>query len=165
MKTLYTTDRLFEDLFGVRREFDEMFNRILGGRPWETALPDLKKEFSFTPAVECYVDKEGKKYVCRVALAGVEPKDVQVFTHGNVLSIRGERKLTRNIKEVRFIEEEFFYGMFERALPLPEGVNTEHLTAEYSNGLLEITAPVAVAALPRKIEIKTAVPMTKQIAA
>jgi len=31
MKSLYTTERLFEDLFGVRREFDEMFNRILVG--------------------------------------------------------------------------------------------------------------------------------------
>jgi hypothetical protein len=33
------------------------------------------------------------------------------------------------------------------------------------NGVLEITAPVATAALPRKIEIKTTVPLVKQIAA
>jgi len=50
-------------------------------------------------------------------------------------------------------------------LTLPEGVNTEKLTAEYVNGVLEIAAPIAAAALPRKIEVKTAVPMTKQIAA
>jgi len=48
-------------------------------------------------------------------------------------------------------------------LTLPEGVNVEKLTAEYVNGVLEITAPVAAAALPRKIEVKTAAPM--QIAA
>src|SRR6516225_8848575 len=36
--------------------------------------------------------------------------------------------------------------------------------AEFVNGVLEITAPVATVALPRKIEIK-ATPMTKQIAA
>jgi HSP20 family molecular chaperone IbpA len=44
-------------------------------------------------------------------------------------------------------------------------VNTEKIYAEFVNGVLEITAPVAAAALPRKIEIKTTTPYTKQIAA
>jgi HSP20 family molecular chaperone IbpA len=47
---------------------------------------------------------------------------------------------------------------------LPEGVDAEKLTAEYHNGVLELTAPVASAALPRRIEVKTA-PMSKQIGA
>jgi HSP20 family protein len=63
------------------------------------------------------------------------------------------------------MEGEIVYGVFERTLALPEGVNVEKLTAEYVNGVLEITAPVAAAALPRKIEIKTTAPFTKQIAA
>ena len=50
-------------------------------------------------------------------------------------------------------------------LELPEGVNTEKMQAEFVNGVLEITAPVAAAALPRKIEIKTTAPFVKQIAA
>jgi len=44
-------------------------------------------------------------------------------------------------------------------------VIVEKLTAEYVNGVLEIAAPIAVAALPRKIEIKTTAPFVKQIAA
>jgi HSP20 family molecular chaperone IbpA len=44
-------------------------------------------------------------------------------------------------------------------------VNVEKMNAEYGNGVLEITAPVAAAALARKIEIKTVLPLTKQIAA
>ena len=110
------------------------------------------------------MDKDAKKYICRVVLPGVEPKDVQIHAQGNLLTIRGERKLTRSTKEVDLREEEITYGAFERVLTLPEGVVTEKLYAEYVNGVLEITAPVAVAALPRKIEIKT-VPMTRQIAA
>jgi HSP20 family protein len=57
------------------------------------------------------------------------------------------------------------YGSFERTFTLPEGVLAEKLDAQYVNGVLEITAPVAIAALPRKIEILTAPLMTKQIAA
>lgn len=165
MKNLYNTERLFEDLFDFRRDFDEMFNRILTGRPWALELPEFKKEFNIAPAVETYIDKEAKKYVCKVVLPGVEPKDVQVHAQGNVLVIRGERKITHKEKEAEFFEEEINYGVFERTLTLPEGVSTEKLAAEFVNGVLEITAPVAVAALPRKIEIKTATPMVKQIAA
>src|SRR5438477_11689088 len=65
MRNLYTNERLFEDLFGFRREFDEMFHRILTGKPWSLELPEFKKTFNITPAVEAYVDKEAKKYVCR----------------------------------------------------------------------------------------------------
>ena len=162
MKNLYTTERLFEDLFGVRREFDEMFNRILG-KPWGLELAESKKTFGIYPAVEAFVDKEAKKYVCRVALPGIEPKDVQIHAQGNLLTIRGERKVTHRVNEAELFEGEITYGVFERTLTLPEGVNVEKLMAEYVNGVLEITAPVAAAALP--IEIKTMVPLTKQIAA
>jgi len=95
----------------------------------------------------------------------VEPKDLQIHAHANVLTIRGERKLTHSTKEIELMEGEIVYGVFERTLVLPEGVNVEKLTAEYVKGVLEITVPVAAAALPRKIEIKTTVPFTKQIAA
>jgi HSP20 family protein len=157
----------YGELFGLRREFDEIFNRILTGKPWTEwpELPAFQKEFNFTPAVAAYVDKEGKKYVCRIALPGVEPKDLQVHAQGNLLTIHGERKVTRGLKEVELIEQEFACGVFERTLTLPEGVMVEKLTAEYVNGVLEITAPITVAVLPRKIEIKTTAPFVKQIAA
>jgi HSP20 family protein len=165
MRNLYTTERLFEDLFGLHREFNEMFNRVLTGKAWGRELPEFKNAFTFVPAVEAYMDKEGKKYICRVTLPGVEPKDLQIHTQGNLLTIRGERKLARRAKETELFEEEIAYGVFERILTLPEGVTAEKLTAEYVNGVLEIAAPVSAAALPRKIEVKTAPPMTKQIAA
>jgi HSP20 family protein len=165
MRNLYRPENWFEDLFGFRREFDDMFNRIASRKPWVAELPEFKKSFSMTPAVEAYVDKDAKKYICRVTLPGVELKDVEVHAQGNLLTIRGERKVTREKKEVEYFEEEITYGVFERFLPLPEGVLADKLTAEFVNGVLEITAPVAAAALPRKIEIKSSVPFTRQIAA
>jgi HSP20 family protein len=148
---------LYGELFGFRREFDELFNRLLTGRPvmvWPE-MPVFSKEVGFTPAVETYVDKQANKYVCRVTLPGIEPKGVTINTQGNVLTIRGERKFQHAVKEVEFAEREITYGQFERTITLPEGVLVEKLNAEYANGVLEITAPMATAALPRKIEIKT----------
>lgn len=54
----------FEDLFDFRRDFDKIFNRMLTTKPWEENF--LRDLFGFVPAVEAYIDKEAKKYVCKV---------------------------------------------------------------------------------------------------
>jgi len=164
MTNLILRDNLFEDLFDVRREFDKIFNRMLTAKPMSKELEGSWKPFNFLPAMESFVDKDAKKYVCKIALPGIEPKDVEIHAQGNMLYISGERKLTREKKEVDYLYEEFTYGKFEREFELPEGVNVDKLNASFTNGLLEITAPVAEVALPKKIEIKT-VPFVKQVAA
>jgi len=161
---LIPRDSFFQDLFDFRRDFDQIFNRILVGKPLlqEQFVPGMT--LNLFPAVESYLDKDGKKFICRVSLPGIEAKDVEIQTKNNLLTIKGERKVVRTSKEVDLMNEEIAYGSFERTLTLPEGVMTDKLSAEYHNGMLEIMAPVAVAALPRKVEIKV-VPTAKQIAA
>jgi HSP20 family molecular chaperone IbpA len=46
-------------------------------------------------------------------------------------------------------------------MTLPEGVDIEKLVAEFNNGVLELNAPLAAAALPRRIEVK---PLLKKVA-
>ena len=164
MTDLVLRDDFVRDLFDFRHDFDEMFNRMLTGKPPGQEQFAPSTPFKFTPAVEAFVDKEAKKYVCRVYLPGIEPKEVQVQVQNNLLIIRGERKVVRTTKEIELLEREVTYGSFERTLQLPQEVNVEKLYAEYINGVLEITAPVAAVALPRRIEIRT-VPATKSIAA
>ena len=165
MRNLVLRDPLFEELFDFRREFDKIFNRMLTVKPWGKQEVAPGTQANFTPAVEAYVDQEAKKYICRVSLPGIEPKEVQIHVQANMLTIAGERKYTRETKEHEALYEEFAYGKFERVLELPEGVNTEKMNAEFVHGVLEITAPVASATLPRKIEIKPAAPFAKPIAA
>jgi HSP20 family molecular chaperone IbpA len=59
------------------------------------------------------------------------------------------------LKEVEVKHSEFL---------LPEGVVSDKLVAEVHNGVLEIMAPIAVAALRRKIEVQTG-PIARQVAA
>src|SRR5690242_15867569 len=118
-------DPLFEDLFDFRREFDKIFNRMLTAKTWGKEELTPWPVFNFVPPVESYVDKEAKKYVCKVSLPGIEPKEVQIHVQGNLLTISGERKYIREEKKQEALHEEFAYGKFERVLELPEGVNTE----------------------------------------
>jgi len=146
---------LFQDLFDFRRGFDQVFNRVLTGWPSGEARTSSETG-TFSPAVESYLDKDGKTFHCRVALPGIDPKDVQVNAQGNTLTINGERRVTRTGKDVDYQHNEIWYGTFERTLTLPEGVEVDKINAEYNHGVLEITAPVAASALPRRIQIKTA---------
>jgi HSP20 family protein len=165
MTGLMPRDPLFEDLFDFRREFDKIFNRMLTVKPWGKEECTAWPLFNFVPPVEAYVDRETKKFFSKISLPGIAPKEVQIHVQGNLLTVSGERKYTHESKEHEVLYEEFAYGKFERVLELPEGVNADKINAEFVNGVLEITAPIAAIALPRKIEIKATTPYTKQVAA
>lgn len=152
MRALVPRNTLFHELADFRRDFDQMFNRFFNLRSpqEEQALTE-----GFVPAIETSIDKDGKKFQCQVMLAGVDPKDVNIQVLGNTLSISGERSSSRETKESDYLHREISYGTFQRLIELPEGVDKDKLTAEYRNGVLEIAAPIAAAALPRKIEVKS----------
>ena len=48
----------------------------------------------------------------------------------------------------------FSYARYEQTLLLPKGTDLDRIEASFHNGVLEITAPLAPAALPKKIEVK-----------
>jgi len=96
MTNLVVRDNLFQDLFDFRRDFDQIFNRILLGKPMigEQFVPN--KDFEFLPEVESYLDKDGKKFICRVSLPGIDAKDVEIQAKGNLLTIKARgRSLAR----------------------------------------------------------------------
>lgn len=146
---------LWRDLFSFRQDFDEIFNRLMTSRPVLTE-PRLQT-VGFIPPVEGWIDRDTKKFYLRIAVPGIEPNEINVHVQGNLLTIKGERKVTQTKKEIEPFYREFTYGTFERTLTLPEGVDVEKLVAEFNHGVLEISAPVVVGALPRRIEIKSLV--------
>jgi HSP20 family protein len=80
---------------------------------------------------------KGQDLVIRCELAGVEREDVEVSLAGGVLTIDGERK--GEPEDVSYYSRERYYGRFRRSMTLPEGVNGDRVTADFENGLLEVT--------------------------
>jgi HSP20 family protein len=155
MNKLAPRETAFPEMYDLRRGFDDIFTRYLFGRPVFSEFFPIEKTFAYVPPVESFVDRNAKKYFCKLSLPGIEPKDLEIRVQNHTLVIRGERKVTKEIKEIELMEHEFIYGAFERTLTVPEGVSTDKLSAEYVNGVLEITAPMSEAALPHKIKIET----------
>jgi HSP20 family protein len=129
-----------EELSHWHRDIDDLFGRFFG----RTEAPAS----GWLPRMETY--RRENDYVIRIDLPGVDPKDVSVHAEGHVLSISGERKSEDTNAEYR----ETFYGKFERAVTLPQGVETDKIAANYQNGVLEVRVPLPAQLAGRKIPIQ-----------
>lgn len=80
---------------------------------------------------------------------------MQINAQGNTLTIRGEHEASEEKEQADYLRREFSFERFERTVVLPEGVNVGSINAEYNNGIVEITAALSEASLPKRIEIKS----------
>ena len=81
----------------------------------------------------------GDDLVIRIELAGVEPEDVDLGLSHGVLTVSGTRRPGPADDSADFLVRERFYGAFRRAITLPEGTDADQITAEFDDGLVEIT--------------------------
>jgi HSP20 family protein len=114
--------------------------------------PSLPEKFNWAPKVESY--RKNGTYVVKADLPGVEAKDIQVTLENGCLTIKGERKVDKEVKEKKVERREVFYGSFERSIPVPEGLKTEGIKAKYRDGVLEVTVPVEEKNPLKKIEVE-----------
>jgi HSP20 family protein len=91
-------------------------------------------------------------------LPGLERKDVEISVDGDVLTIRGEKKVEakEEDKSKNYHVTERSYGVFFRAIQLPAGVDPASIQATMSNGVLKVTIPKPAKSEPKKIEVKDA---------
>lgn len=98
--------------------------------------------------------RDGDHYVLSADLPGIDPASVDVDVDGQLLTIRAERSIDQS-EGVTWITRERQAGAFLRQLSLGQGIDTENIAANYTNGVLTVTIPVSPKARPRKIEIAT----------
>jgi HSP20 family protein len=135
----------FRELDRFRRDFDDLFDRFLGGR--------LSRQSAGGPVLESFIDKG--QLVVRADLPGIDPKDVEITATGDQLTIRGKREQQREEKDRDFILREVAYGSFERVVKLPSRVNPDEIKASYANGVLELTVPMPEQSRTRKVPIQS----------
>lgn len=132
------------------RQFDGFENRIR--QLLEESLGEAEP-FGWTPAVNVVETDEEMKLTAE--LPGVSPEDVDIEIEGNILSIRGEKKVEHEEKEEgQFRLYERSYGAFTRSFTLPTTVNADEIAAEFENGVLMVHLPKSVEARGRRIEVR-----------
>jgi HSP20 family protein len=100
------------------------------------------------PAVN--VIEKDDEFAIELAAPGMKKDDFKIHLEGNVLTISSERKDHKEEKTKNYSRREFSYQSFQRSFTLPEAtVESEKVTAEYSDGILNIHIPKREEAKPR----------------
>jgi len=129
-------------LLNLSRDIDRWFEGPVGLRSVEDA---------FTPALELREDADN--VIVSVELPGVDRKDVSVSIHDGVLTVSGERKQEKEVKDGEYLRTERRYGRFERQVGLSQPVVSDQVKASYKDGVLTIALPKAAEAKPKTIDI------------
>jgi len=100
--------------------------------------------------MDVYRSEDGNYHI-EADLPGVDASSVEVTVEHGTLTIRAER--APHYATARVLSAERPQGSFSRQLTLGEGVDSDHLTADYADGVLHIVIPASPKVQPRRIEV------------
>jgi HSP20 family protein len=101
------------------------------------------------------VIRRGEELVVRVDLPGVPSDKIDLTVENHILTISAERRASYGEGD-NVLTQERFDGVISRRLRVPEWVDTDAVSADYTDGVLTVTLPLAEKAKPRRIEIGAA---------
>ena len=98
----------------------------------------------------------GSDLVIRCELAGVRREDIDITLSGGVLTISGERRSELDEEEIHFYTRERSFGHFRRSMNLPEGIDASDISADFQDGMLQVTVRGGATEVPEpeRIEIR-----------
>jgi HSP20 family protein len=128
---------------------DRLFENFFDGFPFRDSLFEAGE--SWMPSVDI-LEKDGN-LLLRAELPGMTEKDIDLKLEGNILTLKGERKMENEDSKSTFHRIESYHGSFTRSFRLPETVDMEKIGADYKNGVLTITLPQKPEVKPREIPV------------
>jgi len=136
----------FDTFLAAQEDLNRLFRKgwLRGG--------SLIESGKWAPAVDIY--ETADSIVVEAELPGVDPKEINVSIEDGVLSIKGERKHEKEVKEENYYRVERAYGVFERSFHLPSDVDADKIKATYENGVLKAIVPKKEARKPKSIPIE-----------
>jgi HSP20 family protein len=145
-------------------------SRYFSGDPWRAMSEFLHEPFAgfcgldrwfgdfsssrFQPRID--VVDDGAALRITAELPGMDREDVQTSIEDGALVLRGEKKQDTRSEENGCYRLERAYGAFMRSIPLPDGLDLDHVDAKFERGLLTLRLPKSSSPPPavRKIDVK-----------
>jgi len=137
------------DFAAMRNAMDRFFERGPGRFP---AAARLGEDFGPT-SLSLDVIENPESFVVKAAVPGVDPGDVEITIEDDILTIKGESSKTEETKEDNYLRREIRFGSFQRQLRLPPTVDADNATAEFTNGILNLTLPKKPESRARSLKI------------
>ncbi len=115
----------------------------------------LEPAGAWVPPVDVYQTGD-HELVLTAELPDMTREDIDITVENDTLTLRGEKKLSGDVKEEQFHRIERRYGLFTRSFSLPPTVDPTKVTAEYKQGLLTVRLPLRDEAKPRQVKVEIA---------
>jgi HSP20 family protein len=123
-----------------RDPFEQLMSLASSGKRAALAMP-----------IDVYRTEDGGYHV-EADLPGADPDTIEVTVEHGCLSLRAQRKARYGDTD-HVVAAERPQGSFSRQLSLGEGVDPDHLAADYAEGVLHVTIPASPKVQPRRIEV------------
>ncbi len=138
----------FREMSGLQERMNRLFSDIRSRSPFgEEELA----QGAWIPAVDIFETNDS--IVLKAELPGVKKEEIGVEVKDNTLTLKGEKKFEKEVKEENYHRIERSYGSFQRAFTLPNTVQPENVRAKFKDGILEITLPKHEEARPKQIKV------------
>jgi len=118
-------------------------------------VPGTMEKINHIPYVDIF--STGRDVIIEVEMPGVRFEDIDITILENTINIKADKYECFSEKNVNYVCMERTYGKIFRAIEIPVPVNTKHIDANYTNGILRISIPVVEdkRGKPRRVPIKT----------
>ena len=110
---------------------------------------------NWMPPVDIYQNGD-QEVVLKAEIPDMNREDLDITVENFVLTIKGEKKFSNEVKEEQYHHVERRYGSFSRSFSLPQTVDAGKVAAEYKNGVLTVRLPLREEAKPRQIKVEVA---------
>jgi HSP20 family protein len=145
----------FREFTTLQNEMNRLFNTVFDAPAPGNGGSTLRR---WMPPMDLVETED--HFVLRADLPGMKEEDVKIEFDDGTLTVSGERKAEHESKNEGYYRVERAFGSFSRSLTLPEGVDAEAVTANFANGVLEVSIPKPEVRKPRRIEIGAGAPKT-----
>ncbi|MFQ5532316.1 MAG: Hsp20/alpha crystallin family protein [Candidatus Methylomirabilales bacterium] len=139
----------FHDLISLQERMNRLFDQTMARSRGEK---EGMVGSSWAPAVDIY--ETADSVVLNAELPGLSKDDIDIQVRDNVLTLKGERRLEREVKQENYLRVERAYGSFQRAFTLPASIQADKIRAVFKNGVLEVSIPKVAEAKPKQIKIE-----------
>jgi|WetSurSiteA1Bulk_404760.scaffolds.fasta_scaffold00918_8 HSP20 family protein len=96
-------------------------------------------------------------YFIKAEVPGVKKEDISIDIDNDELTLKIEKREEKITEDETFYQKEIKSGSFQRTFELPADAITDHIQAQFENGILKILIPkkeVVLGERTKKIEIK-----------
>ncbi|MHC1604538.1 MAG: Hsp20/alpha crystallin family protein [Candidatus Methanofastidiosia archaeon] len=149
-------DNPWEELRRLQEEMDHAFDSFFSPRRRRLPARPQEKEGWLIPYSEPPADviDKGKEFKVIVDLPGVSKKDIDVTVRDKAVEIKAEKKDEKTEEREGYFFQERKYQGYERRIALPEDVVPNKTSAEYNNGVLELTIKKAHPSEVKEFKVK-----------